>query len=197
MLEIKITVELPGIPDAINHLADALLASKVQAVTPSPAVVALPVAAETASEAVPEPAPAPAPEKKTRKRKEAPAPVEKAEDAPPLAEVPQEPVTQAEPEPAQAPADPEPAKAEAAVSETTPQEAAPDPVITQDIPADDGPVYNIDMLSRAGTALLDKGKMGDLLNLLGEFSAASLMDLKPEQYPAFAQKMKAIGADLP
>ena len=196
MLEIKITVELPGIPDAINHLADALLASKVQAVTPSPAVVALPVAAETASEAVPEPAPAPAPEKKTRKRKEAPAPVEKAEDAPPLAEVPQEPVAQAEPEQAQAPADPEPAKAEA-VSEATPQEAAPDPVITQDIPADDGPVYNIDMLSRAGTALLDKGKMGDLLNLLGEFSAASLMDLKPEQYPAFAQKMKAIGADLP
>lgn len=191
MLEIKITVELPGIPDAINHLADALLASKVQAITPSPAVVALPVAAETASEAVPEPAP----EKKTRKRKEAPAPVEKAEDAPPLAEVPQEPVAQAEPEPAQAPADPEPAKAEA-VSEAT-QEAAPDPVITQDIPADDGPVYNIDMLSRAGTALLDKGKMGDLLNLLGEFSAASLMDLKPEQYPAFAQKMKAIGADLP
>ena len=195
MLEIKITVELPGIPDAINHLADALLASKVQAITPSPAVVALPVVAETASEAVPEPAPAPAPEKKTRKRKEAPAPVEKAEDAPPLAEVPQEPVAQAEPEPAQAPADPEPAKAEA-VSEAT-QEAAPDPVITQDIPADDGPVYNIDMLSRAGTALLDKGKMGDLLNLLGEFSAASLMDLKPEQYPAFAQKMKAIGADLP
>ena len=196
MLEIKITVELPGIPDAINHLADALLASKVQAVTPSPAVVALPVAAETASEAVPEPAPAPAPEKKTRKRKEAPAPVEKAEDAPPLAEVPQEPVAQPEPEPAQAPADPEPAKAEA-VSEATQQAAAPDPVITQDIPADDGPVYNIDMLSRAGTALLDKGKMGDLLNLLGEFSAASLMDLKPEQYPAFAQKMKAIGADLP
>ena len=195
MLEIKITVELPGIPDAINHLADALLASKVQAVTPSPAVVALPVAAETASEAVPEPAPAPAPEKKTRKRKEAPAPVEKAEDAPPLAEVPQEPVAQPEPEPAQAPADPEPVKAEA-VSEAT-QQAAPDPVITQDIPADDGPVYNIDMLSRAGTALLDKGKMGDLLNLLGEFSAASLMDLKPEQYPAFAQKMKAIGADLP
>ena len=196
MLEIKITVELPGIPDAINHLADALLASKVQAVTPSPAVVALPVAAETASEAVPEPAPAPAPEKKTRKRKEAPAPVEKAEDAPPLAEVPQEPVAQAEPEPAQAPADPEPAKAEDQ-GEATQQAAAPDPVITQDIPVDDGPVYNIDMLSRAGTALLDKGKMGDLLNLLGEFSAASLMDLKPEQYPAFAQKMKAIGADLP
>ena len=194
MLEIKITVELPGIPDAINRLADALLASKVQAITPSPAVVALPVAAETASEAVPEPAPAPAPEKKTRKRKEAPAPVEKAEDAPPLAEVPQEPVAQ--PEPAQAPADPEPAKAEDQ-GEATQQAAAPDPVITQDIPADDGPVYNIDMLSRAGTALLDKGKMGDLLNLLGEFSAASLMDLKPEQYPAFAQKMKAIGADLP
>ena len=103
MLEIKITVELPGIPDAINHLADALLASKVQAITPSPAVVALPVAAETASEAVPEPAPAPVPEKKTRKRKEAPAPVEKAEDAPPLAEVPQEPVAQAEPEPARIP----------------------------------------------------------------------------------------------
>jgi len=195
MLEIKITVELPGIPDAINHLADALLASKVQAITPSPAVVALPVAAETASEAVPEPAPAPVPEKKTRKRKEAPAPVEKAEDAPPLAEVPQEPVAQAEPEPAQAPADPEPAKAEA-VSEAT-REAAPDPVITQDIPADDGPVYNIDMLSRAGTALLDKGKMGDLLNLLGKFNASSLMDLKPEQYAAFAQEMKAIGADLP
>ena len=196
MLEIKITVELPGIPDAINHLADALLASKVQAVTPSPAVVALPVSAETASEAVPEPAPAPAPEKKTRKRKEAPAPVEKAEDAPPLAEVPQEPVAQPEPEPAQAPADPEPAKAEDQ-GEATQQAVAPDPVITQDIPVDDGPVYNIDMLSRAGTALLDKGKMGDLLNLLGEFSAASLMDLKPEQYPAFAQKMKAIGADLP
>lgn len=190
MLEIKITVELPGIPEAINHLADALLASKVQAITPAP-VVSLPVAAEAEVAPVPAevPAPAPVPEKKTRKRKEAPtpvaAPVEQAEDAPPLAEVPVEPEAPA--------ADPEP------VSEATPQEAAADltPAVTQDIPADDTPVYTIDLLSRAGTALLDKGKMGDLLNLLSKYNASSLMDLKPEQYAAFAQDMKAIGADLP
>lgn len=190
MLEIKITVELPGIPEAINHLADALLASKVQAITPAP-VVSLPVAAEAETAPVPVevPAPTPVPEKKTRKRKEAPAPVaapvEQAEDAPPLAEVPVEPEAHA--------ADPEP------VSEATPQEAAADltPAVTQDIPADDTPVYTIDLLSRAGTALLDKGKMGDLLNLLGKYNASSLMDLKPEQYAAFAQEMKAIGADLP
>ena len=187
MLEIKITVELPGIPEAINHLADALLASKVQAITPAP-VVSLPVAAEAAPVPVEVPAPVPVPEKKTRKRKEPPAPVaapvEQAEDAPPLAEVPAEPEAPA--------ADPQPA------SEATPQAVAdPTPAVTQDIPADDAPVYTIDLLSRAGTALLDKGKMGDLLNLLGKYNASSLMDLKPEQYAAFAQEMKAIGADLP
>ena len=189
MLEIKITVELPGIPEAINHLADALLASKVQAITPAP-VVSLPVAAEAKAAPVPVevPASAPVPEKKTRKRKETPAPVaapvEQAEDAPPLAEVPTEPEAPA--------ADPQPA------SEATPQAVAdPTPAVTQDVPTNDTPVYTIDLLSRAGTALLDKGKMGDLLNLLGKYSASSLMDLKPEQYAAFAQEMKAIGADLP
>ena len=185
MLEIKLTVELPGVSEAINHLADALLASKVPVITTSPAEVkALPVA-DTAPVQVEA---APVPEKKTRKRKEAaPVPVEKAEDAPPLAEVPaeQEPVVNA---PA---VDPEPA------GEATPVAADPEPAVVEDIPQDDGPVYNIDMLSRAGTALLDQGKMGDLLNLLSKYGASSLMDLKPEQYGPFAQDLKAIGADLP
>lgn len=189
MLEIKITVELPGVPEAISHLADAMLASKMipnsvqtqtqVTVRPAP-VAAFPEVAET------EAAPAPVPEKKTRKKKEAPAPVsvELPEDAPPLANVPVEPVSFE--------------AGETYGGEAT-REAVADPevAVVEDIPQDETPDYTIDMLSRAGTILLDKGKMGELLNLLQKYKAASLMELKPEQYAAFAQDMKAIGADLP
>ena len=129
--------------------------------------------------------PTPVPEKKTRKKKEAPAPVpvEQAEDVPPLAEVPAETVSLD--------------AGETYRGEATPEAVAdPEVAVVEDIPQDE-PVYTIDMLSRAGTILLDKGKMGELLSLLQKYSAASLMELKPEQYSAFAQDMKAIGADLP
>lgn len=197
MLEVKITVELPGIPEALTKLAEAVLANAnaktaeglanligggVPAVFPtcegSNAPEPLPFPGMSAE---PAPAAEAAEPKRKRASKKAPA-VERPEDAPPMAEVPQ---TAAEPVQAEAPA----------VTEAATQaEAAPVPEATPEV---NTPKYDIDMLSRAGTALLDKGGMNNLLALLAEFGVQSMMELKPEQYPTFAAKMKEIGADLP
>lgn len=101
MFEVKVTVELPGIPEAINNLADAVRGGiAFPAISTSPAVVNIP---------------AEKPEKKEKKEKavDKPAitPVEPAPAEPPLAEVP---TTEPEPSfignvPPDEPADPAPA----------------------------------------------------------------------------------------
>ena len=192
MLEVKITVELPGIPEALTKLAEAMLANANAKTAEGLANLiggGVPAVYPTTDGNAPDPIPfpemsgepAPAEPKRKRVSKKATA-VERPEDAPPMAEVPQ---TAAEPEQAEAPA----------VTEAATQaEAAPAPEATPEV---NTPKYDIDMLSRAGTALLDKGGMNNLLALLAEFGVQSMMELKPEQYPAFAAKMKEIGADLP
>ena len=52
----------------------------------------------------------------------------------------------------------------------------------------------LDELSRAGAALIDAGKMPDLINLLGEYNVQAITQLKPGDYPIFAERLEALGA---
>lgn len=58
------------------------------------------------------------------------------------------------------------------------------------------PAYNMEDLARASTQLMDAGKQQDLLNLLAQFGAQSLMQVPQEQYGAFATKLRELGAKI-
>ena len=58
------------------------------------------------------------------------------------------------------------------------------------------PQYTFDMISTAGSALIDAGKMDQLVMLLGKFGVQSLTDLSPESYGAVANELRALGAKI-
>lgn len=58
------------------------------------------------------------------------------------------------------------------------------------------PQYTFDMISTAGSALIDAGKMEQLVMLLGKFGVQSLTDLNPESYGAVANELRALGAKI-
>lgn len=58
------------------------------------------------------------------------------------------------------------------------------------------PQYTFDMISTAGSALIDAGKMVQLQQLLGKFGVQSLAELKPESYGAIANELRALGAKI-
>lgn len=58
------------------------------------------------------------------------------------------------------------------------------------------PQYTLDMLASAGSALIDAGKIDQLMQLLGKFGVASLTELPPESYGALACELRALGATL-
>ena len=58
------------------------------------------------------------------------------------------------------------------------------------------PQYTFDMISTAGSALIDAGKMAQLQQLLGKFGVQSLAELKPDSYGAIANELRALGAKI-
>lgn len=58
------------------------------------------------------------------------------------------------------------------------------------------PQYTFDMISTAGSALIDAGKMIQLQQLLGNFGVQSLAELKPESYGAIANELRVLGAKI-
>ena len=58
------------------------------------------------------------------------------------------------------------------------------------------PQYTLDILATAGSALIDAGKMDQLVQLLTKFGVASLTDLQPEHYGAVANELRALGAAI-
>lgn len=56
--------------------------------------------------------------------------------------------------------------------------------------------YTVDDLSRAGAALIDQGKMAQLLELLKKYGVQAVTQLDASVYPAFVEEMKALGAQL-
>ena len=74
----------------------------------------------------------------------------------------------------------------APVANTTPAPTAPT----------SAPQYTLDMIATAGSALIDAGKMDQLMQLLGKFGVASLTALDPAQYGNFANDLRALGAQI-
>lgn len=113
-----------------------------------------------------------------------------------------------------APVNPTPAPAPGAPLSATPAQtatpiaptgpvAAPAPTVTPaanvtPAPAvpTSAPQYTLDMIATAGSALIDAGKMDQLMALLGKFGVASLTELAPESYGAVANELRALGAAI-
>ena len=58
------------------------------------------------------------------------------------------------------------------------------------------PQYTLDMIATAGSALIDAGKLDQLMALLGKYGVDSLTNLAPENYGAIAQELRALGARI-
>ena len=58
------------------------------------------------------------------------------------------------------------------------------------------PKYTLEMIANAGSALIDAGKLNQLMELLGKFGVESLTDLDPESYGAIATELRALGAAI-
>ncbi len=79
------------------------------------------------------------------------------------------------------------------VAQTAPPENSAPPVQTVPTAA---PQYTLEMISKAGTALIDCGKMTELTGLLGKYGVEALTSLDPKLYGAFANDLRAIGASI-
>lgn len=74
--------------------------------------------------------------------------------------------------------------------------AAPAPVVSA-APAPAAPVVDEAYRNRvcqAAARLVEAGKMNDILNALKSFNVAAVTQLSPEQLPAFAAQITALGA---
>ena len=58
------------------------------------------------------------------------------------------------------------------------------------------PTYPLDMIARAGAALVDAGKMDALCGLLAKYGVEALTALDPAQYGNFANDLRALGAQI-
>ena len=170
MMELKITVLLPGMPEAINRLADAISGNQIPAQASAKLIEEKPVPNSTP--AVPNnPAPVP---NNTLAVPNSPAPVPNNVTAFPTQSV--------APTSSVAPVTASPVVAPAAV--TAP---ASTPV---------GREYNLDELARAAAVLMDNGKMAELAALVQKYGVPSLMQLDKSHFNAFAEDLKRLGAVL-
>lgn len=58
------------------------------------------------------------------------------------------------------------------------------------------PQYTLEMIAKAGTALIDAGKMGEVTALLSKHGVDVLTALDPAQYGTFAAELRAMGAAI-
>lgn len=67
---------------------------------------------------------------------------------------------------------------------------------TTPAPTEEKKRYTLEDLSRAGAALIDQGKMPQLLGLLEQHGVKAVTQLSIDAYPAFAEALRALGASL-
>lgn len=207
MFEIKINIEAPALVAAISQLAGAIAEKQTPTARTTPkfeiahahgevsgAEIIVPapgsyIVTEAGREKVkvtdapagtppmgmlPDPEPEAAPEKPKRKRTQKAA--EKPAEA---AEAPQADSMPAEPQDA--------------------QESAQEAPVSAQEPEPEKPTPTLDQIANAGAALLDTdidAMMPKLLNLLQDFGVQAITQLKPEQLPAFAERLRALGAEV-
>ena len=94
----------------------------------------------------------------------------------------------------QAPAAPLPAENTAPATEApaAPVQAA----AAAPVPAPAAPALDLGMISRAGAALIDAGKLPEVMALLKKYGVDAVTQLRPEQYGGFAAEMRALGAQI-
>lgn len=111
------------------------------------------------------------------------------------APIPTTPVAQATPIPAPAPAGiPNRFSAPATTTPVSPVPVAPPtPPVVPTTPA---PGFTVEQISNAGAALVQAGKMADLMALLGQYGVQAVTELKPEQYGPFATALRGMGANI-
>lgn len=89
----------------------------------------------------------------------------------------------------------------ASITTTAAPTVAPTPVQTNAAPTvpavpTSAPQYTLDMIARAGAALVDAGKMDALCGLLAKYGVEALTALDPAQYGNFANDLRALGAHI-
>lgn len=70
------------------------------------------------------------------------------------------------------------------------------PVQTLVVPVAPAPTYSLEQITAAGSALIDAGKMTELVGLLGTFGVQSVQQLQPDQLGAFATRLREMGAQI-
>lgn len=95
------------------------------------------------------------------------------------------------PAPVQPPVTPTPTPTPTAAPAPTQPPAAP-PVV----PVAAAPTYNRDQIMTAGAALIDAGKINELVGLLNAFGVQAVTQLKQEQLGAFATELRKLGAQI-
>ncbi len=72
-----------------------------------------------------------------------------------------------------------------------PTQTAPAPAVPTAAPQ-----YTLEMIAKAGTALIDAGKMAELSALLAKYGVEALTTLDPAHYGTFAAELRAMGAAI-
>lgn len=171
MFEGKLTIEIPGLAPALEHLA-AAIAYRGQTVS-----AASDMLAQRRAEYRVSPAPASDPAPASVTPPPSPAPGYTSGPAPTGGYAPGY-----TPGPAPTPVTPPPAPS-----------YTPGPV-----PTTSAPSYTHEQVGKAGADLIasNSAKMPDLLALLQQFSVPAITELKPEQLGPFATALRGLGAKI-
>lgn len=99
----------------------------------------------------------------------------------------------------EAPAAPAPAPVQAPAATAAPvaAPAAPAaPVAPPAVPVTAAPAFTREQIMTAGAALIDAGKMNELMTLLNTFGVQAVTQLKQEQLGTFATELRKLGAQI-
>lgn len=83
-----------------------------------------------------------------------------------------------------------------AVPTTTTAQAPSAPVAQPQPPVTAAPTYTLDLLANAGAVLARQGKTTELQALLPKYGVASISELAPDLYGAFATDLRGLGAQI-
>ena len=77
-----------------------------------------------------------------------------------------------------------------------PADTAPAPAAPAPVPVAPAPTYSRDQIMTAGAALIDAGKINELMGLLNSFGVQAVTQLKQDQLGAFATELRKLGAQI-
>ncbi len=103
-------------------------------------------------------------------------------------------VQQNAPESAQTPEMSAPVETPSAPQTTAPAPAQNATAPVPAAPAPAAPTIDLDAISRAGAALIDQGKMQQVMALLQKYGVQAITQLQASTYPAFAEDLRGLGA---